>query len=102
MLNVGDVVEFVELSEYDTRLGLHLGERAIIQPIDSDCDVPKGCLMVCVENYVGGYFVFPEQVKKVESANLDTLFKAFNVEDPELLEAVKNYVNLNYIEKESY
>lgn len=100
MFNVGDVVEFVELNEYDIRLGRHLGERAIVQPIDSDCDAPEGCLMVYVENYVGGYFVSPEQVKKVESATLDTLFEAFNVEDPELLEAVKNYVNLNYTEKE--
>lgn len=92
MFEPGDIVEIVSVTEDDTLHGVRAGFQGIVQPADESCTEDE-TIMVLLDNLDWSYYVYPNQIRKVRSATLDTIFRAYLVEDNELLERVKQFVD---------
>lgn len=88
----GDIVEIVTVTEDDTLHGVKVGFQGIVQLTDESCTEDE-TVMVLLDNLNWSYYVYPHQIRKVRSATLDTIFRAYLVEDDELLERVKQFVD---------
>lgn len=88
----GDIIEIVSITDDDALHGVKVGFQGIVQPVDESCTEDE-TIMVLLDNLNWSYYVYPNQIRKVRSATLDTIFRAYLVKDDELLQRVKDYVN---------
>lgn len=89
----GDVVEIISVTEDDILRGIQVGCRAIVQPPSNEFCKDDTVITVLLKDLNWSYYIFPNQIRKIQSATLDTIFRAYLVEDDELLERVKQFVD---------
>lgn len=88
----GDIIEITSVTEDDKLRGVYVGETGVVQPLDYDTELEGGTLIVLLNDHNWSYYVYESQIRKVSSATLDSIFRAYNVNDEKLLTRVKSFV----------
>ena len=94
MYNIGDVVKLKRVTKEDKELGRYKGETGIFQGlynygIPNEEDSAEIRFKDC-----GEYIVYLKDLELVNSADINSIFYAYGMEDEtELIEAIKDYIN---------
>ena len=90
MYRIGDIVYLTAVTEEDKLHGRYEGERGIVQGYAND---DEKVVFVRFGDW-GGYLVYEKQLMKLaDTASIDTIFEAFNMEqEDELIERLKEFI----------
>lgn len=93
MFKIGDIVYLTAVTEEDKLHGRYEGERGIFQGYDNDVDKNSKTALVRFGDW-GGYLVYEKHLMKLaDTASIETIFKAFNMEnEEELIERLKEFM----------
>lgn len=93
MYKIGDIVYLTAVTEEDKLHGRYEGERGIFQGYDDDVNENGKTALVRFGDW-GGYLVYEKHLMKLaDTASVETIFKAFNLEDEEdLIARIKEFI----------
>lgn len=92
MYKIGDIVYLTAVTEEDKLHGRYEGERGIFQGYD-EVDADDKTALVRFGDW-GGYLVYEKHLMKLaDTASVETIFEAFNMENEEdLIARIKEFI----------
>lgn len=93
MFKIGDIVYLTTITEEDKSHGRYEGEMGIFQGYNDEADENGRVALVRFGDW-GGYLVYEKHLMKLaDTASVESIFKAFNLEDEEdLIARLKEFM----------
>lgn len=87
---IGDVVRIVQVDDNDKILGRYVGEEGIY--MGQDTDYAHYSLVLFDTRYGSPYIMGPDSIELSKPRTLETILKAFNVNNKDLTDILEEYM----------